>query len=222
MIDKATHRHILYQLIKAIFTLPDAKHIAFKWGTLAYFLHWLPRFSTDIDLDLLHDTNQSDTYAHIAALASRWWTVKQKKHLLLSYKEWYDHIKIDLSRKIWNNNTYQKVDFYGTTIQVQDKATMTANKLVACTERMASRDLFDSRFFLENNFPIHHALIEERTGKSIEQFWRHFLVVLNSLSASYKHLDGLGELLDDTQKLFVKNNLISALIALVRFKKDFS
>lgn len=222
MIDKVTHRHTLYHLIKAIFTLPEAKHIAFKWWTLAYFFYQLPRFSTDIDLDLLHDTNETQTYENIAREAQQFGEVKLKKHLLLSYKEGYDHIKIDLSRKIRKNTTYTIVDFYGTSIQIQDKASMVAHKLVACTERKIQRDFFDVRFFLQNNFPINEALILERTEKSMLQFRSHFLDILTALPASYKPLNGLGELLDESQKPFVKNNLIKELINLIQVRKDFS
>lgn len=222
MIDKATHRHILYQLIKAIFQLPEAKHLAFKWGTLAYFFHGLPRFSTDIDLDLLHDTNQSKTYENIAHIAQQFGEVKFKKHLLISYHNGFDHIKIDLSRKIRKNNSYTTVDFYGTQIQVQDLATMVANKLVASLERTAQRDLFDVWFFLSNNFPLNEVLITERTWYTMQQFRTSLFHHIKTLKPSYKFLDGLGELLDDTQKQFVKNNLRSELSNLIQFKKDFS
>lgn len=221
MIDKATHRHIIYQLLKDIFSLPEAKYIAFKWGTMAYFFHALPRFSTDIDLDLLHQTSQSKTYEHISLLAQKYGTVKFKKHLLLSYKEWYDHIKIDLSRKVWQHATYRIIDFYGTSIQVQDTATMVANKLVVCTERIAQRDIFDVWYFLYNNFPINTSLITERTGKSMHSFWSLLLITLQDIPASYKFLDGLWELVDEQQKQFIKSNLRTDLINLVQFRKDF-
>lgn len=219
MIDKTTHRHILYHLIKEIFAQPEAKYVAFKWWTMAYFLHWLQRFSTDIDLDLLYDS--IDMYSIISRVASKYGDVKLKKHLILSYKKWYDHIKVDLNRKIRKANKYQIVNFYGTSIQVQDQWTMVTNKLVTFIERKAQRDLYDTRYFLKNNFPINESLLTERTALSPHAFRSLLHDKVCELQTSYKPLDGLGELLDEEQKAFVKKHLMTDLINLIQFRKDF-
>lgn len=221
MIDKPTHRHILYQLIKDIFTLPEAKYLAFKGGTMAYFFHQLPRFSTDIDLDLLHPLQETATYEHIATLAQKYGRVTKKKHLLVSYKEWYDHIKIDLSRKKRTQTSYTVVDFYGTSLQVQDRWSMVAHKLVACLERQAPRDFFDIWYFLSNNFPIHTLVITERTWRDMPKFREQLFIAISTLPRSYKFLDGLGELVDQPQKTFIKEHLRDELLHLIQFRKDF-
>jgi predicted nucleotidyltransferase component of viral defense system len=75
------------------------------------------------------------------------------------------NVKIDISRKIWDNNNYEIVNFFGTDINVQTKDTIFANKLVALTDRksLANRDIYDIYFFFKNSFDINEDLIFERT-----------------------------------------------------------
>jgi hypothetical protein len=44
---------------------------------------------------------------------------------------------------------------------------------------------------------------------------------LEWLPKNYKILDGLGELLDEKQKTFMKNKLLSELIGIIKMKLDF-
>lgn len=220
MIDQKQHRQILYNLIKDIFSLPYAKHIAFKWGTACYFLHGLDRFSTDIDLDIRR-LDLSNLNKDIIAIARKYGTVKDKQHIILSYQTWFDHIKIDLNWKPWKNNIYETVNFYWTDIIVQDKATICTNKLIAFLERGLNRDIYDSYFFLKNNFPINEKVIEERKWYWIHTLYWLLFERINLLWANYKILDGLWEVLDDAQKTFVKNHLLQDLQSLLHFKKDF-
>jgi predicted nucleotidyltransferase component of viral defense system len=47
------HRIHLHQLLIAISQSKYGNILGFKGGTLAYFLYGLPRFSTDLDFDIL-------------------------------------------------------------------------------------------------------------------------------------------------------------------------
>ena len=209
-------------MIRAIFSLPYARHLAFKGGTLCYFLYGLDRFSTDIDLDVLDGLDGSlDVYGDIAKLAWKYGQVKRKKHLLVSYEAWYHHIKVDLSRKIWKESRYEIVNFYGKDIQVQDRWTIFAHKLVASLERDANRDLYDVFFFLKHEFPLYEEIVVERTGGWLDLLWKALLEKIDALGDGYKILDGLGEVLDTKQKTFVKNHLLNELRWLVQLRLDF-
>lgn len=212
----------MFVIIKEVFALPYAQDLAFKWWTAAYFLHGLDRFSTDIDLEYRGSDDTIDIYEDLATIARKFWTVKRKKHLLVSYKSWFDNIKIDLSRKIWQNNEYETVNFYGTDIIVQEKATLVSNKLVACLERSLNRDLYDSYYFLKQWFALNSALIYERTGLVMQSFWEKLEKRIDALWLNHSVLDGLGEVLDDKQKLFVKNELLTELLGLIAYHRDFS
>ncbi len=157
----------MFQILKEVFESDIGKYLAFKWGTACYFLYGLDRFSTDLDFDLIDD---SPVDGVLEQILSRHGTLKKWNKMVLSYGEHDINIKIDISRNIWKSNHYEIVNFYGTDIRVQDKATIFANKLVALTERSTNRDIYDVWFFFKNMFPISEAVIWERTGKTSTEF----------------------------------------------------
>jgi len=218
MLDKAIHRQIMFNILKDIFSLDRAKYIALKWGTACYFLYGLERFSTDLDFDLLKDIEVDDDFTKIL---QKYWTLKKWQKMILSYEDEGDNIKIDINRHIWENNVYEVVNFFGTDIQVQDRKTICTNKLVALTQRHTNRDIYDARFFLKNNFGINVDLIQERTWKSQKYLFEKILKKLQTLWASYKILDGMGSLIDEKQKSFVKNSLMNELIGMIKMRLQF-
>lgn len=149
MLRKDIHRQHLYRIIIDLFRSPVGRHLAFKGGTACYFLYGLPRFSTDIDLDLIGDRKQGDNIDdEIVQILSRYGTVKRGHHMILSYSSDDTNIHIDISRRIWQHTIYEIHNFFGQDIRVQDISTITANKLVALTERQKHRDYFDAWYLL--------------------------------------------------------------------------
>ncbi len=215
-IDK--HRILLMKIIKDIFTSKYASQLAFKWWTASYFLYWLDRFSTDLDFDFFWKTNIDDW---IAEILQQYGKVKKGQKIVLSYWDQETNIKIDISRKVRSSNKYDIVDFYWTGIKVQTKATLFTNKLVALSERFTNRDIYDVYFFFTNLFDIDESIIYERTGKGLKDLLQKILKKLEWLPKNYKILDWLWELLNDKQKLFVKNKLVSELIGIIKMKIDF-
>lgn len=218
MLNRDKHRVLLMKIIKDIFTSKYASQLAFKWWTASYFLYGLDRFSTDLDFDFFWKTS-IDTW--IAELLKPYGKVKIWPKMVLSYGDQEANIKIDISRKIWKANKYDIVDFYGTDIKVQNKATLFTNKLVALSERFTNRDIYDVYFFFTNLFDIDEDIVYERTGQSLKTLLQKILQKLEWLPKNYKILDGLGELLDEKQKAFVKNKLVSELIGIIKMKIDF-
>lgn len=208
----------MFQIIKDIFTSSLGKHLAFKWWTACYFLYGLDRFSTDLDFDLVDDDGDKKRDDNLILILKKYGTIKRWQKIVLSYGEHDINIKIDINRKIWESNKYEFVDFYGTTIQVQDKSTIFANKLVALTERSTNRDIYDVYFFFQKLFDINVDLVLERTGHDIKFVYHQIIDKLNTLPLRYKILDGLWELLDTKQKHRTKTHLISSLVSLLYMK----
>lgn len=175
MLNKEKHRWILIDILKDIYDSDIAKYLAFKWWTAVYLFHGLDRFSTDLDFDLL--SSDIDIDKQLEAILSKYWKLKKWQKIKLSYGDDDDNIKIDVSRKIWKNNTYEIVNFNGRDVKMQDKATIFANKLIALTDRksIANRDIFDIYFLFTQNFPINEKIIEERTG---ENEWQENNVII--------------------------------------------
>ena len=92
---------------------------------------------------------------------------------------------------------------------------------MALSERFTNRDIYDVYFFFINLFDIDESIIYERTGKGLKALLQKILKKLEWLPKNYKILDWLWELLNDKQKLFVKNKLVSELIGIIKMKIDF-
>lgn len=218
MLNQDKHRQIMFQIIKDIFSDPIGKYLAFKWGTACYFLYGLDRFSTDLDFDLVEEINIDDK---IIALLQKYWSIKKWQKIILSYGDHDINIKIDISRKIRSANQYTLIDFYGTLIRTQNKATVFANKLVALTERSTNRDIYDVYFFFQQLFDINEHVIAERTWSDLRTLYTLIIKKLQSLPKTYKILDGLWEVLNTSQKQRVKEHLVSDLISLMTMKLQF-
>jgi len=209
----------MFQILWDIFKSDIGKYLAFKGWTACYFFHKLDRFSTDLDFDLLEER---DIDAQLEMILKKYGRLKIWNKLVLSYGEEDINIKVDITRKIWESNSYEIRNFYGTDIRVQDKATIFANKLVALTERNTNRDIYDVWFFFKNSFELNDDIILERTGESLDIFLNQVIKKIEALWNNYNILDWLWEVLTEKQKFFVKNTLISELLGYLQFKKDFS
>ena len=106
-------------------------------------------------------------------------------------------------------------------MKVMVREDMAAHKMVAMLERIGktNRDIFDVWFFLKNNWPINGHIIEKRTSLSKEQFLQACIDNLDSMS-DRGILSGVGELLGSVQKEWVKRNLRSETIFLLKLKLE--
>jgi hypothetical protein len=106
-------------------------------------------------------------------------------------------------------------------MKVMVKPDMAAHKLVAMMERLGStnRDIFDVWFFLKNNWPINEKIIADRTGLTFERFLYNCIAGLESMT-DRGILSGLGELLDQQQKVWVKKHLREEVILLLKMRLE--
>ena len=201
MIDKEKHRYLMFQIIKDIFSSELWKYLALKWWTACYLLYRLDRFSTDLDFALVETVENIDE--KLKKILSKYWIIKGKQKIILSFWENLVNIKVDVSRKIWKNNKYEFVDFFWTTIKVQDKSSIFANK------------------FFKNMFDVNEKLVFERTSMTLKDLYKKIIDKLDKLGKNYKILDWLWEVLDEKKKLFVKNELIDELKQILILKSSF-
>jgi len=91
-----------------------------------------------------------------------------------------------------------------------DSDCLFANKLIALTQRnrIVSRDLYDVHFFLKNGFGINPAVIKEKIGKSVSAYLKEVLAFIPKNFNKENLLAGLGELVHEKQKVFIKDKLI--------------
>lgn len=208
------HRRILTEILIDIIKHLNGK-VVFKGGTAAMMFYNLSRMSLDLDFDLLEELSEKeiDTLKIIFKKHGEIKEFRDKRFtlfFLLDYEVNYPNIKIEFNKRIWENNSYETVWLLGVEIKIADKKTMFSNKLVALSERraLAARDLFDVHYFLKLNYPLNEELIKERTDKTLNEFLKYIKKFISKNYNSKNVLQGLGEILDESQKNWARDCLI--------------
>jgi len=227
MLNIENHKTILVKILKDIYTDNTlGPLLGFKGGTAALLFYGLNRFSVDLDFDLLDSEKEDYVYERIGRIISAYGKIKDqnKKHYTLFYALSYfetDHnIKVEINRRRFGSK-YEIINYFGISMQVMVKEDMFANKLAALYERAerANRDIFDVWFFLQNNWPINKELVEKRLGFSFKECLEKCIAKLDKV-ASRTILAGMGEVLDEKQKIWVKTKLKDEIIFLLKILLD--
>lgn len=212
-----THKNILIKILKDIYTDSTIGPIlGFKGGTAAYLFYDLSRFSVDLDFDLLNEAKEDYVFERIRKILENYGTIKEadKKRFNLFYMLSYDNkiegaqnIKVEVSRRSFGSK-YDVKAYLGISMKVMIKEDMAAHKLVAMYERIGrtNRDIFDVWFFLEHDWPINKQIVEQRTGMPFKDFLQESIDLLEEMGDK-DILAGMGELLDEKQKAWVRSNL---------------
>lgn len=214
LFDPGIHKRYLSLLLSELAKAFSEK-IALKGGTCAYFFYNLPRFSFDLDFDMLREFSASDA-DDLREILSRHGQAKEFRDkqntlfCLFDYGKGHPNIKIELGRRVWKHNVYKPVWFLGVPLAVADETTVLTNKLVALTDRKTAvaRDLFDSWFFLKAGFSVNEGLVRERTGKDTAIYLKEAIVFIKKTYTPRNVLHGLGDALDEKQKAWAKDHLV--------------
>jgi len=214
MLNIEKHKNVLVKILKDIYMDSTIGPIlGFKGGTAALLFYDLNRFSVDLDFDLLDPKKDDFVFEKIGKIISKYGVVKQekKKHYTLFFELSYEgnehNIKVEINRRDFGSK-YEIVNYFGISMKVMTKEDMFANKLVALSERIerANRDIYDVWFFLENNWLINRELVERRTGMKFKDFIQECVNKIEKVP-NRSILSGMGELLDNKQKAWVKTKL---------------
>lgn len=232
---KQAHRTWMFNILKHIYSNPIGKHIWFKWWTALYFFYQLPRFSVDLDFDILKDSKKNTFDEWIQRLHTyieqAWWSIKkdwtlQHSHRYIVQYWWQKKLKLEFGTHQYPN-IYEAKDLFWLQIQTMSLSHMYAHKLCAVVSRwqqrgyLASRDLFDIHFLLSQHIQPNENIIKIRsnilTGNTmnIQQRYTYLIDFIHEHEIHFrKHiLDGLGELIDDTaSKHRIKETLVDELL----------
>lgn len=221
MLNREKHQLIMGQILKDIYTdVSIGPLLGFKGGTCAYFFYDLPRFSVDLDFDLLviNEENQKMVLEKIVVILSKYGQVKEQYikrftvFALLSYGDNDHNIKIEINvRKLVENikEHYEIKEYLGISMFVAKKDYLFASKLSAFTLRAetAMRDIFDIHYFAKNNWDINTEVIKERTGKITKEYLADCIAFIEKVKNN-QMLQGLGELVNnEKEKEWVRTHL---------------
>jgi len=212
--DKQKHQTILLKILKKISddTLLQ-KTLGFKGGTAAYLFYDLPRFSVDLDFDLLDQEKKDEVFMRLKKLMAEFGELLEaieKRYtlfFLLRYQKGERLVKVEVSKRK-SSASFQLKHHLGIPVLVMEKKDVVTGKLSAFLTRkkFAARDLFDLWFFLSQEESINPDLLKEMTGHSPKKALRE---AKNKVKATKTRqlLQGIGELLEEKQKNWVKEKL---------------
>ena len=210
----STHKNILIKILKDIYTDTSlGPLLGCKGGTAAYLFYNLDRFSVDLDFDLLDETKEQEVFDKVESIVKEYGMIKEKRDkrhtlfILLSYSEEAQNIKIEINKRSFDSQ-YEVKNYLGISMLVMRHEDMFAHKLVAMTERnkTANRDIYDIHFFLNNNWELNKEIVEKRTEMKFVDYLKKCIEFVENIPAR-GILSGMGELIDEKQKAWVKSKL---------------
>ena len=228
MIDINRHKFFLVQILKDIYTDIELSNIlGFKGGTALMLFYDLPRFSVDLDFNLLEIEKNNIVFAKVRKILLRYGTIfdEAKKFygplIVLDYGMNERKLKVEISNRVFENR-YEIKNLLGINVKVMVQEDMFAHKLCALLDRdtMANRDIFDCWFFMQRQTPVNISIVESRMSRSFSKYIQTCIERLESMSDKGL-LQGMGELMDNKMKRFVRLELHSEVLRLLKFYKDY-
>lgn len=202
--------------------------LGLKGGTCAYIFYGLPRFSVDLDFDLFATKQEilSRVGEAIQNIARRHCQIKQsqiKRHTLfwlLTYREKDRNIKIEINTRLLIPSIeehFELKDYLGISMMVGKKPYLFASKLAALTTRkeIAMRDIYDIWFFAKEIWDIDEKVVRLRTGQAVKPYLEDCISIIEEVKDN-QILQGLGELLGEKEKVWVKNKLRSETVLMLK------
>lgn len=222
-LDYQKHKNILLQILKDIFSDTSiSPYLGFKGGTAALMFYGLDRDSVDIDLDLLDENKEQEVFEKIKKIVTSYGKIVDSRIkrfnliAIISYDLKSQNIKVEVNRRDFGSK-YELKTLLGIPMQVMVNEDMFANKLMAMYERIGktSRDVYDVWFFLKNSWPINKELVESRAKIKFKNLLIECVELLEKMDNRHI-LDGLGELITDSQKDWARAKLKTETIFLLK------
>lgn len=227
MVNIDLHKSIFISILREIYSDPHLRSIlGFKGGTAAMLFYELPRFSVDLDFDLLDLEKKEAVFGKLKEILPDFGILTQaveKQYTLffvLNYQKGERNLKVEVSKRSSRAGFVIK-NYLGISMLVMKEEDMAAGKLSALLtrKRFATRDVFDLWFFLKNNWQINKELVLEKTGMSLTEALKKAQDKVKEIKKT-ELLAGIGDLLDNKHKAWVKEKLIDETVFYLRLYLD--
>jgi len=226
--DINKHKYFMMQVLKDIYSDNElAACLGFKGGTALMFFYNLPRFSVDLDFNLLDRSRERGVFEKVRRILARYGKIDDEaikfygSIIVLDYGVGERKLKVEVSNRQYDNH-YEIRNLLGIQMQVLTLPDMFAHKLCALLDRteVTSRDIFDCWFFLQNHCAVNAAIVESRMQMPFADYLQKCIERLEQTSDK-NLMSGLGELTDAKMKPFVRTKLRKETIQLLSFFKEF-
>jgi len=227
MIDTVKHKFYMMQVLKDIYTDAElAACLGFKGGTALMLFYELPRFSVDLDFNLLLPEKNEIVYQKIRKIVQKYGKIDDEALkffggiVVLDYEKEQRKLKIEFSNR-QDNSEYEVRNLLGISIKTMCLRDMFSHKLCALLDRneLTNRDIFDCWYFMSKQTPVNQAIIEQRMGKPFKDYLQDCINTIENLPQK-SLLDGVGELVNQETKTFIRNKLRSEFIFSLNFYKE--
>jgi len=225
----------MFEILRDIYRSELGFYLGFKGGTMLYFFYNLNRFSVDLDFDLLAGKEVENrkitedkvlkklkkiimSYGKIEDIYNKNYTL----FALVNYGNGERNLKIEISKRVAYPNKYEFKNLYGTDVRCMVMEDAFAHKLLATTGRrtFVNRDFYDLYFFWKNGYDFNEDIIKKITGKNRQEYLSHLRKYVEKNLNRQNVLQGLGELLSESEKDWVKENLKQELLSYIDFNLD--
>lgn len=226
--DINKHKFYMLQILKDIFSDAElADCLGFKGGTALMFFHDLPRFSVDLDFNLLNPSKEKSVYEKVRNILLKYGTIHDEALkffgpvFVLDYGQNERKLKVEISNRQYDNH-YEIKNLLGIEMRVLVKPDMFAHKLCALLDRteITGRDIFDCWFFLNTHTPINASIVESRMEMPLQDYLQRCIETVEQVGDK-TIMNGLGELTDGETKKFTKTQLRKETLSLLTFFKAF-
>jgi len=218
----------MVSLLKDIYDdIELATVLGFKGGTAHMLFYGLPRFSVDLDFNLLSQEKSKRAFQKIREILLQYGRIRDEaeKHFglicVLDYGAGNRNLKIEISNRLFPDS-YEIKNYLSIPMVVMTKKDMFAHKLCALLDRkvLTSRDVFDVYFYMKDQTPVNREIVELRMQMGFEEYMDACIERIEQQNPK-KLLDGVGELIDEKLKSFVRTKLKQECLQLLRMYKTF-
>lgn len=226
--DINKHKFFMMQILKDIYSDRELSVcLGFKGGTALMFFYNLPRFSVDLDFNLLDKSKEETVFGKMRRILLKYGKIDDEAMkfygpiIVLDYGAGERKLKVEISNREFDNH-YEIKNLLGIEMKVMSLPDMFAHKLCALLDRseVTNRDIFDCWFFLQRHTAVNANIVEQRMGKPLDEYLQMCIDQLEATSDK-NMLNGLGELTDSKMKTFVRTKLRKETIQLLQFFKAF-
>lgn len=216
------------QILRDIYSdIQLANSLGFKGGTALMFFYGLPRFSVDLDFDLISAGEEESVFGKIRDILLKHGAIYDEalKYfgpvIVLDHGHGERKLKVEISNRILGSS-YEVKNLLGINIKVMILPDMFSHKLCALLERssMAGRDIFDCWYLLKSRTPLNRMIVEGRMDIELEEHLQNCIDRLETVK-DRAILSGMGELMDNKMKQFVRTKLRVETIEYLRFYKEY-
>lgn len=198
--DINKHRYFMMRVLKDVFSDRELSNcLAFKGGTALMFFYDLPRFSTDLDFNLIVPEKEEKVYGKVRKILLKYGRIVDEAMkyygpvIVLDYGRGERKLKVEISKRQYDNH-YEIKNLLGIDMRVMVRSDMFAHKLCALLDRteVTGRDIFDCWFFLHNHVEVNVGIVEQRMGMSLDEYLQLCIECLEKTSDK-SLMSGLGE-----------------------------